>query len=326
MINRRLLIIIAFLLPIAIFSVFIKDSNSFVLNKKEKNGYLKPLENITANILNMNLSEKTDNDIKVNLTLSETNETITIDLEDYVIGVVAAEMPVSFQEEALKCGAIAARTYVMKKIVKGNYTLDDTIANQVYVSKEKMKNNWKEKFEENYSKISKAVKDTKGLVMKYNNNIIVAYYYSMSNGKTENVEEVFGYNYPYLKSVDSSLDKNVKNFEMSVAYTKDEFCNGLGIDCTQGIEINSINKNSSGRVSTIIINGTEFTGVQVRKLLKLRSTDFNIEIKDQVYISTRGYGHGVGMSQYGANEMAKIGKTYDEILKHYYQNIEISKI
>jgi stage II sporulation protein D len=189
-----------------------------------------------------------------------------------------------------------------------------------------MQDKWGNSYEKYYEKIKKAVESTEGLVMKYNDEVISAYYFAMSNGQTENVEAVFSDAKDYLKSVDSSWDKSVKNFEVTTTFTKTEFCQKLDITC-DNIKIENISRSSTNHVDNLLVNNKSFTGVEFRHLLNLRSTDFTIDISDKtITITTKGYGHGVGMSQYGANEMAKLGKTYDEILKYYYQNIEITKI
>ena len=119
--------------------------------------------------------------------------------------------------------------------------------------------------------------------------------------------------------------KNVKNFLVTTTFSKEEFCEKLDIDCSN-ITIENIVRSSTNRVNFITINDEEFKGTEIRSLLNLRSTDFDINITDEVTITTKGYGHGVGMSQYGANEMAKEGYTYEEILKYYYKDIDIVKI
>ena len=146
-------------------------------------------------------------------------------------------------------------------------------------------------------------------------------YFAKSNGKTEDSSYVFGSNKEYLQSVESPES----NFTSNVSINKKEFCNKLNIDC-KSIIIKDINKTSSGRVNTININGKEYKGTEIRTLLGLKSTDFDISIGSEIKFVTKGYGHGVGMSQYGANKLAQNGKNYEEILKHYYQNINIEKI
>ena len=269
------------------------------------------------------------NDDLVNVTVKDvdSNEETNLDLEEYVIGVVAGEMPASFEIEALKAQAIAARSYALSKIETSteSYDLVTDITNQVYITTEAMQEKWGEDYYFYYDKIKNAVAATKNLVMEYEGDVISAYYFAMSNGATEDVSLVFGEARDYLKSVDSSWDESVKNFSVTTTFTKEEFCSKLSIDCSN-ITIGAIDRSSTNRVNTIVINDKEFKGTTLRTLLGLRSTDFTIDIADDIKITTKGYGHGVGMSQYGANEMAKNGASYEEILNHYYKDIDIVEI
>lgn len=263
-------------------------------------------------------------EIKLTIKDSKTGIISNISLEEYVIGVIAGEMPASFNMEALKAQAVAARTYAIYKMnnAKENYDLVTDITNQVYITKDKMKENWQDNYEYYYNKIKNAAYSTKDLIMTYNGNVICSFYFSASNGSTEEAKPVFGENKEYLKSVSSPE----KNNATKVTFTKGDFCNKLKLSCNE-ITIASIEKTSSGRIDTIVINNKSFKGTEVRTKLGLRSTDFEINIlANNIEITTKGYGHGVGMSQYGANTLADEGKTYEEILKHYYQNINIEKI
>lgn len=259
---------------------------------------------------------------EVKIAVKSEDEILNIDLEEYVLGVVAGEMPASFHEEALKAQAVSARTYALYKMnnSKANYDVVTDVTNQVYISVRKMKEMWGSNYEYYYNKIKKAVKDTEYLVMTYNGEIICSMYFSTSNGYTEDAKQVFGTNQEYLKSVSSPEEESIK----TVSIEKNEFCQKLGISCND-IKISNIKKNTSGRVDSLDINNKSFKGTELRTKLGLRSTDIEIEVSDKVNITTKGYGHGVGMSQYGANKLASQGKTYEEILKYYYQNIDIVK-
>ena len=262
--------------------------------------------------------------------LNESDNSITeINLEDYIIGVVAAEMPASFEMEALKAQAIAARTFAMyKKNTRNlNYDLIIGTKDQAYKDNKTLLAQWNVNFFSNYLKIREAVETTKNQVLTYNNEIINAFYFSMSNGYTENCELVFSQDLPYLNSVSSQWDnESLNNYSFTKTISKQEFCSSLEISC-EIIEIKDVTRSNSNRVLSITINEKTFKGTEVRTKLGLRSTDFTIEIiDDTVNITTKGYGHGVGMSQYGANGMAKAGYTYEQILKHYYQNTEITKL
>lgn len=261
----------------------------------------------------------------------EENNISELNIEEYLIGVLAAEMPASFEIEALKAQAVAARTYALYKIehsANKDYNVLTNTTDQSYISKEEMKEKWQNDYEKYYTKIKSAIEDTKNEAIFYNNDIIEAFYFSMSNGKTEESETVFQESLPYIESVDSRWDnENLSNFVVTKELSKNDFCQKLSLNNCEIINITGINKSEGNRINTITINDKEFMGTTIRKLLNLRSTDFDISINNNtIYITTKGYGHGVGMSQYGANGMAKEGYDYKEILNHYYQNITIKKI
>lgn len=248
-----------------------------------------------------------------------------IELEEYIIGVVAAEMPASFNIEALKAQAVAARTYAMKKSSEGK-TLMSTTADQVYKTTSQMKNTWGSEYTYYYNRVKSAVDATKGLVLKYNGEYIDAQYSAMTNGKTELPEYVWSFSRPYLQCVSSEWDEQVKNFKVTKGFSYDTVSNALGQTITKDTEIEVLKRTVSDRVEKIKIGDTTYTGVEVRSKLGLRSTDFTIELGDTVNITTKGYGHGVGMSQYGANVAANEGYTYSQILSHYYVGAVLTKI
>jgi len=249
-----------------------------------------------------------------------------IDLEEYVIGVVAAEMPAAFHSEALKAQAVVARTYAMKKASKG-ITLVNSTSHQVYNSVEQMKAKWGSSYSTYYNKIKNAVKDTKGKVLKYNGEYIEALYFSMSNGKTELPTYVWSTNYPYLQVVSSSWDENISAAKYTVTMTYAKLSSKLGVTVNENSEIKVLSRTAGDRINEISIAGKIFTGVKVRSLLGLRSADFEItKTSSGVKITTKGFGHGVGMSQYGANGAAKAGYTYKQILNHYYSGASLVSI
>lgn len=261
----------------------------------------------------------------------DTGSIEVVPFEDYVVGVLAGEMPVSFELEALKAQAVAARTYVMKKMsdnYKKDYDIVDTVQNQVYLSEEDLKTKWQDKYQERINKIKTAVIETKGEYLSYEGKVIEAFFFSTSVGKTENSEDVFKEALPYLRSVDSSWDEEVSPvFNDEEEYSLQEFYDRLNLKYSDKINLDILETTSTGRIKKIKINNKEFTGSEIYKALDLRSTFFTInQTGSNVVIETKGYGHGVGMSQYGALAMAKKGYKYDEILKYYYQNIQIEKI
>ena len=271
-----------------------------------------------------------NNEKNITIKDTETDKISNLELEEYVIGVVSAEMPASFNEEALKAQAIASRTYAVYKMQnsKNEYDVVTDVSNQSYITIEDMKNKWGNDFSKYYEKIKKVVNDTKGMILTYNSKVIEAYYFAMSNGYTEDVSLVFSEDRDYLESVKSIYeDENLKNFLVEKEFTEEEICKSLDIDC-KTLKFTNILRSDTGRVNTLMVNDVQIKGTEFRKKLQLRSTDFEIRKKDnnKVIITTKGYGHGVGMSQYGANGMANAGYNYEEILKYFYKNIEISSI
>lgn len=254
-----------------------------------------------------------------------------IPLENYVMGVLSGEMPTTFPMEALKAQAVAARTYVLRKIEYAKnqeYDVVDTVANQVYYSNDELKERWKTEYNEKINLIQKAVLETKGEYLTYQGQIVNAFFFSTSTGYTENCEEVFQENLPYLRSVKSDWEKDISPvFEDSKTFTIQEFYEKLNLESNSNFSIQVTKTTSTGRVKEIQINGKLFLASDVTKALGLRSSFFEITKNDnQIIIHTKGFGHGVGMSQYGAYGMAKNGSNYQEILKYYYQGVDIKKI
>lgn len=310
--NLLLYITILILIPIFVVSIMYKSLNDNEL-KNENN-------TTTTSTTNKTTSSIT---IKIN----KNNEIKEINLEEYIIGVVAGEMPASFETEALKAQAVTSRTYAIYKInnTQDNYDIKTTIDDQVYITTKEMKEKWGNEYEQYYNKIKNAVTSTKNLVMKKDNKVFKSYYFAMSNGTTVDSSTVFGET--TSTSVSSPWDNETLNkFLVTTDFTQEEIKTKLNLneDITN-IEI--LNRDKTNRVEQIKVNNKTYTGIEFRQLLSLRSTDFTITKNNNTYsITTKGYGHGVGMSQYGANGMAKENYTYDEILKYYYQNIEIEEI
>lgn len=288
----------------------VKESNNKVEVKKE--------EDIVK-------EEVIDNNIYVNVRRNNGNIE-KYELEEYIIGVVGAEMPVSFNKEALKAQSVVARTYALKSI-KNNKHLTSDNSTQNFKDNNELKKMWGSSYNTYYNKIKSAVLDTKGLYLSYNNDYVDAVYHSTSNGNTEDAVYVWGNSVPYLKSVSSEYDNTNKNYNSSITLTYNEISNKLKNSIDSNTKFNIISRTSGNRVKEIEINGTTYSGVEFRKLLNLRSADFSIENNGaNVVISTNGYGHGVGMSQYGANGMANNGSSYTDILLHYYTGVSIKNI
>ena len=248
---------------------------------------------------------------------------ITLSMTDYLIGVVGAEMPASFNIEALKAQAVVARTYALKKIESGG-KLTDTVSTQSYKDNNELRKLWGSSFDTYYNKIKQAVLATNDIAIYYNGKYIDAVYHSTSNGKTEDAVHVWGNSIPYLVSVDSSWDKDASSYLRETTKDFNNVLRLLEIDFREDISFEILSRDNSGRVLEIKVGDNIYSGVEFRNLLGLRSADFDLTLLNGVLnITTRGFGHGVGMSQYGANGMAKSGYNYLQILRHYYSGVSI---
>ena len=243
-------------------------------------------------------------------------------LADYLWGVLAGEMPAEFPLEALKAQAVAARTYTLRRLEQGGALSDDPAVCQAYVSPEQAEARWGDRWEEYRDKLRQAVSETNGQVMTYQGALISATYFSCSGGRTESAQAVWGGEVPYLVSVESPGEEGAAGFESSVTLTLSEFLETLDI---QEPWVSQVQYTQGGGVDTMVIGGRTFTGTELRELLGLRSTRFTMELSaDTVTFSVLGYGHRVGMSQYGARAMAEAGKTYRDILTWYYTGAELT--
>ncbi|MEF9961371.1 MAG: stage II sporulation protein D [Erysipelotrichaceae bacterium] len=243
-------------------------------------------------------------------------------LEDYIVGVVSSEMPATFELEALKAQSVAARTFVKKR----GYQVDDTTNSQVYKSEQQLRLQWLDQYDAKIQKIKQACRATKGEVITYKGETISAVFFSSSCGKTNDAHHYWQKETPYLVSVDSLWDEQVNDqIIQNKVFSNLEFAQLLGFQN----EIKTINKPlyyPSGYVKEVTIDGISFTGRTLREKLTLRSSSFTIDFQQaEVSIDTKGFGHGIGMSQYGAQGMALAGYHYQDILKHYYTGVEISQ-
>ena len=273
---------------------------------------------------------------------TETGEIETIGLDDYLLGVVSAEMPANFEKEALKAQAVVARTYTIYTIKNsldkhGEAEIcDDSNCCQAWISKENRMERWKEEErEKNWKKIEEAVFSTQGEIITYQEEPIDAFFHSNSGGKTEEVSNVWGgSDLPYLKSVETSGEDLYSQYESEVSITKSELeekmkqkYQNFNIDYTEEDCIQILGYTNGNRVKTIKIGNTNIAGVELRNLIGLKSANFDFVIEeDNIHFKVRGYGHGVGMSQTGADSLAKQGKNYQEIIKHFYYDVEIVNI
>lgn len=278
-----------------------------------------------TNVDNTSVSNTTNSSVSEITVYRSNGSVINLNMTDYLIGVVSSEMPASFNLEALKAQSVLARTYALKAKQTGK-KLTNTVSTQSYIDIDQMKNKWGNSFNTYYNKIKNAVENTNGEYLSYNGNYIEALYHSTNNGKTESSLDVFGNYYPYLISVSSEYDKNASSYLRTISMPLDTISNKLGLSLNNDSVINILSYTDGGNIKEININGNNFSGKKVRELLGLRSADFDISISDNnANITTRGYGHGVGMSQYGANGMANAGYGYKDILSHYYPGTTLTK-
>lgn len=246
---------------------------------------------------------------------------IQLPLEEYLLGVVASEMPVSFELEALKAQAIAARTFVAAR----NYQVDDTTASQVYKSDEELKAQWGDNYPTYIEKIKQAVNETQGKILTYQGSPITAAFFSSSNGTTNNAQDYWLNEVEYLQAVDSHWDNEVKENQKELTFSLSDLASKLGLTSLSTFVITENYDN--GYVKSVQADDQVFTGRKIREVLALPSSSFTITNNgNDITFTTTGSGHGIGMSQYGANGMALEGFHYDEILNHYYQNVKIEDL
>ena len=249
----------------------------------------------------------------------------------FIVGVLAGEMPIYFEKEALKAQAVAARSYALKRMEynKDNeYDVVDSIMNQVYLDNDYLKSVWGNNYTDNINKLREAVNDTSMEYLEYDGEVIDALFFSTSNGYTETASLVFDIDLPYLKSVKSTWDEKTSSaFRNTTSIDIRSFYEKLGLTYSDTFDFKVLKRSSTNRIISLSINGNEYSGRSLYNKLGLRSTDFSLKKDDdKIIISTIGYGHGVGMSQYGALGMAEDGYNYEEILSYYYSGTKIKKM
>ncbi|KAF1086029.1 Amidase enhancer precursor [Sporotomaculum syntrophicum] len=279
----------------------------------------------------------------VRLFRHETGRVELIPLEDYVTGVVAAEMPALFPEEALKAQALAARTYIVKRMMAGGVVnnhhegadvCDDPTHAQGYLTTEAMKERWgKIKYYQYYYKIRMAVDSTAGEIITYQGQPIDPVFHAACGGHTENAEDVWKFAVPYLRSVACPYENNPESVRQ-VAFVRDQVAKALNVDfesvsasTNQKELIQVVESTATGRPKTLLVNDRRLSASEIRQKLGLRSTNFTWQLKDdQIIFETVGYGHGVGMCQYGACGLAQHGNDYKKIINHFYTGVQINNI
>lgn len=320
---------ICFLLP----AIFTKQNIPIVAeNTKEENS--------------VNVENKTEQEYSyqkygtIKLLHTKTGQVEEVALDDYLVHVVSAEMPADYEIEALKAQAIVARTYTVYKINHKKHDnadiCDSSTCCQAWISKEDRLARWEEsKRDSNWKKITDAVNGTKGKIVTYQNEPIDAFFHSNSGGTTETPVNVWGgTNYPYLQSVQTAGEDSYSQYSSELELTQEELIQKLktkysdiAIDFNQQDNVKIIDYTESGRVKTIKFGNHEVSGVETRTILGLRSTNFEMTKENgKIKFSVKGYGHGVGMSQTGADTMAKQGSSAEEIIHHFYTGVEIKDI
>ena len=330
------LAIIVFMIAMPIFIMKPKVSAKISTNDVEKITDTNEVVEASAK-QNNNIIMKGNETIRVYIT--ETGEIEEVNLEDYICGVVSNEMPANFEKEALKAQAVTARTYLASKklnrcTLHEGIDICDSTHCQVYTSKEKRLEKWDADYANEYwNKIKEAVDETSGQVLSYEGELVLyPQFFSTSSGQTE---DVYLGEIPYLRSVASTGEESAPKYTSDKTLKISDFVYLLNSNFTNlNVTVENIKNNfniksssAAGGVIKLNINNVEIRGVDFRKALSLNSTNFTYEFNgDYITFHCKGYGHGVGMSQWGANAMAKNGSNYEEILKHYYTGVEITNL
>lgn len=277
----------------------------------------------------------------IKLYIKDEDRVAEVSKGQYLREVVAAEMPASFEPEALKAQAVAARTYLQSRMNaydeasppqehKGADICTDSSHCKAWISEEKRRTLWGDEADANWAKINKAVSETEGEVVLYNGNIISAVFHSTSSGRTESSKDVWGGERPYLVSVESPGEEVAPNFKTEKSISLNDFKQIVFAELEGASEdfspVGEIARSDAGGIITAEIYGVKISGTRLRNLFDLKSANITISItENDVHFAVKGYGHGVGMSQYGANAMAKNGKNYVEILTHYYSGTTVER-
>ena len=309
-------------------------------------------ENVEETISNIDKNlEETDNKQEqydyqkyktIKLLHTENGQVEEVNIDEYLYGVVSSEMPANYELEALKAQAIVARTYTIYQIIhnSGKHEnadiCDDFNCCQAWISKDERMAKWSvEEAESNWNKILEAVNSTSGKIITYSGEPINAFFHANSGGVTESSLNIWGgIDYPYLKSVETAGEEGYTQYSSEVVYSKEELLNKIKekypeceIDFSQENCIEIIEYTTSGRTKTIKFGNTEIAGTEARTIFGLKSTNFTFAIEgDNIKFAVTGYGHGVGMSQTGADALAKSGANYEEIIKHFYTDVEIIEV
>ena len=327
-------ILVVFILPALFTKKSLNEAN--LLNKKEDTGIS---ENISTNDENLTPKYDYTKFSSIKLYHQDTGETEELPIDEYLYGVVSAEMPANYEVEALKAQAIVARTYTLYQIINGAKKhdgaeiCDKSTCCQAWLPREDRLAKWKEdERDENWNKIVKAVDETSGKIITYSGEPIDAFFHANSGGKTESASNVWGgKDFPYLQSVETSGEDGYSGYSTEVTLSKDELKEKLKeaypdieINLENSEEIKILEYTESGRVRTIKIGNTNVVATKLRSCIGLRSTFFDVKVDGaNITFNVIGYGHGVGMSQTGADSLAKQGYGAEDIVKHFYTGVEV---
>ena len=328
-------IILIFLLPVVFTKQYESDS-SVKKSEESENTIIEEAKKDETKDFNYNEFST------IRLLHSNSGEIEELGIDIYLLGVLSAEMPASFEQEALNAQAVVARTYTIYTIRNsigkhdGADICDNPNCCQAWISKETRQDKWEENLRDDYwKKIELAINTTKGKVIKYEGEVIDAFFHSNSGGITEEPINVWGgTNFPYLQAVQTSGEEVYSQYNSEVILDKNDFIEKIKqkhpnfeIDFSKENCIEIKEYTNSNRVKTIKIGNLELSGVEVRSILGLKSANFQVEINDkEIRFIVKGYGHGVGLSQTGADSMAKQGAKYEEIIKHFYKGVEIDNL
>lgn len=330
---------IFFLIPITVVSI-VRNERSHMDEPSEEN---RSPESEGQGVIIFTEPEMLSDDQLIEVLIGE--EVVKMTLHEYVTNVVAAEMPASYPPEALKAQAIAARTNaIYKKTIRekhpesASHENADICANyahcQAYADEAAQKEKWGSKFETYHALVEEAVLESDGEIITYKGNPISAIFHATSSGMTENAADVWGSEVPYLHAVESKWDENDAKFTTQAVMTGEEFSKILKEECPDAVLegdpsgwFDEVEKSASGGIIKIRIGGVELAGRKFRNIFGLRSANITFSVEgNEITMTVKGYGHGVGMSQYGAGAMAEEGKTADEIIQYYYTDVGIEKL
>lgn len=263
---------------------------------------------------------------EITIIRSKTNEEETMTMREYIIGVVSAEISPLYSEEAIKAQAVAAHTYALYQISQGVKLTDNYKKHQAYISPSEAREKWGDKYEIYSKKITSCTDEVMNKIITYDGEIILPAFFALCSGQTENSADIWGGSKPYLVSVTSTGDTLSENLTSEVTVKKEDFEKFSSLTITD-IPVINLDCTNVGAVKTFTINSKEFSGSDIQQAFNLKSNNFTVKYADGNFIFTvTGNGHGVGMSQYGADFMARQGAKYDEILKHYYTGVEITEM